>query len=346
MKTMIAKYLGALLLTMTTMTTFTSCIYDDLFYKVADGERVQLRLDVDWKDFTQEVPTGMTVMIYDTTMTTVQTLRSNDITHVSPSLTVGRYHAIAFNQTPSEFGTIQFRNLDSFHEAMVCTLESRSTWYRSRSDDGGEGGDEMVGQDVEWFATQSLQPPYELTGLLSESDLTKGLSMGTIYPQPVVYTVKVKVRIPGYASLRSARASLSGMAYGCYLATGQTTATTATQLLESWTLEEDSVNTSDGYILATIHCFGLPADFIGNAKDNVLALSLLLQDKTTQLDHNFSVGDQWQQDPADPYTLWLNLTWPSKLPTIISEGGNPSGAGFSVKVDDWGPETVIETPVE
>lgn len=341
MKKTTLRTLGTLLTTLTMTTSFTSCVYDDLFHKAAQGEHMSLRLNVDWQYFTEEVPTGMTVVIYDSTKTSVHTYLSNDITHVTPTLSPGLYRAIAYNQSVTEFGTIAFRNLEHYDEAMACTEESRSTWYRSRA----ENRDVLVGQDVEWLAAVGLNPPYQVEPYYNASRGEGGeQDMGTIYPQSVVYTVKAKVRVPKSVNVYSARASITGMAYGCYLASGKRTTATATQLFESWTLEQDEDNPVNGTLTGTVHCFGLPEGFEGNAADNILSLSLLLVDQQTQKDYTFEVGKSWETDPTDPHTLWLNIVLEEGMPDVEPMEGAESG--FRVNIDDWGPETVIESPVE
>ena len=79
----------------------TSCEQQDLNYDYANKKSV--RIEVDWSQFTQETPTGMTVLIYDSGGKAVQTLRSNKLDYVNTSLLPGNYQTVVFNQGEGEF---------------------------------------------------------------------------------------------------------------------------------------------------------------------------------------------------------------------------------------------------
>lgn len=69
--------------------SLTSCIYDDYSScPPKDGRRL-VRINVDWRLFDKEVPTGMTVMVFPWSGGAPHTALTNDITHADFSLEPG-----------------------------------------------------------------------------------------------------------------------------------------------------------------------------------------------------------------------------------------------------------------
>lgn len=61
--------------------SLTSCIYDDYSgCPPTDGRRL-VRINVDWRLFDKEVPTGMTVMVFPWSGGAPHIALTNDITH-------------------------------------------------------------------------------------------------------------------------------------------------------------------------------------------------------------------------------------------------------------------------
>ena len=117
---------------------FTSCIYDDYSScPPKDGRRL-VRINVDWRLFDKEVPTGMTVMVFPWSGGAPHTALTNDITHADFSLEPGKYHVLVFNQSTTEFGTLEFQGMDSYETARAVVLHTTSRWY-------SRGDNELIG---------------------------------------------------------------------------------------------------------------------------------------------------------------------------------------------------------
>ena len=274
----------------------TSCEQQDLNYDYANKKSV--RIEVDWSQFTQETPTGMTVLIYDSGGKAVQTLRSNKLDHVNTSLLPGNYQTVVFN-------------------------------------------DENVVMNPEWFATDAQRD------LTLNKEMTKGravvdtsfTTIASLVPHDVVYTIQINVYLKNIYNLKSARASLSGLAGGYLLGLEKPSDAKATQLIEKWTLTADKDNTVNGVLSAEIQSFGLPNNHKGQSDENKFMLSLLLVDGKTQLDYTFDVGDQIKLDDSLELTLLVNSEVSEPLPDVKPEGGS-SGA-FDPTVEDWGEDEKV-----
>lgn len=305
----------------------SSCEHKDLCYDHVT--KVKARIDVDWSLFTQETPTGMSVMLYsldddDRSTTTL----SNDISHAEVNVYPGAYFAMVFNQSVNEFGSLGFVNIDDRNNAAVYAAERTSKWYKTQSTQ------ERVVQNPEWFAvgTQALVK-------VSDDDIRKHTSTGlrsviaTITPRCVVYTIHVKIHVKNAYNIRSARATLNGLADGYQLCKMLPSPTVATQIIDEWTLIPDDGNPANGTLYATITSFGLPYGHRNVADANHLDLSLLLVDGKTQCHCDFAVGDAFKPGENAELSLTLDESIAEPIPDVKPEGG--SSSGFDVTVRDW-----------
>ena len=75
--------------------SLTSCVYDDYSScPPKDGRRL-VRINVDWRLFDKEVPTGMTVMVFPWSGGAPHTVLTNEITHADFFLEPGKYQTNA-----------------------------------------------------------------------------------------------------------------------------------------------------------------------------------------------------------------------------------------------------------
>ena len=351
------------------MLVLTACTHKDFCYSHPHVSHV--RVNVDWSDFDREQPTGMTVKVFPADGGMPYTNLVHTLDHTVFNLPEGNYHVMAFNQSPSEFGSVDFSNMDSFQEARVVAGAIPSRWYKTRT------VLERVVIDPEWLAMDA-NTDNRVTKEMVETTRNETLAQGTkrsltehllttLTPQNVIYTVHVKMNIRGIHNLRSARAAMDGMAEGVKLSNRQPLPSKVTHLMESWKLTQDKENPIQGYITATFQCFGLPFGHQGKASENRLMMSLLLVDNKTQLHRMFQLGDLYRIDEKDGHIkLYVELDWgdgldydpdnpeedpefpdkpndpddPDKpddpLPEVKPEGG--SGSGFDATVEDWGEE--------
>lgn len=309
----------------------------------------RVRIDVDWTDFlAKETPTGMTVIMYpsDASRKPVSTL-TNSITHAVLNLPVGEYSLLVYNQSPSEFGSLRFVGMDDFSTTCIMGNEVHSRWYQSRDED------EIAITEPEWVGIATGRGLSVTTDMveLTNAMLTQSrygsregdVVLTTAHPANIISTLTVRVHIKDIYNLRSARASITGMAAGYMLGKNHPTADKATHLLEEWTMTADSDDPTRGVITAKVATFGLPSGHRGTTQENSLNLSLLLIDGTTIKDFPFTIGDQFRYEIDAEANLELSLVLDinidEPLPDVEPEGG--SSGGFDATVDDWGDEEEV-----
>lgn len=320
-----------------------SCTHKELCSSHHHTARV--RICTDWSSFTVEQPTGMSVNVYGEDGSVARKLLSNTLTHVDAELVPGKYNALVFNQSPSEFGSVTFENMDSWSEAAVMAGQTKSLWYKS-------GENEPVIFEPEWVGTDRYEGMEVSREMLEASDglrRTKAADfpasnvVASLVPKNIIYTITIMIRVHGIHNLKAARASLDGLAAGFMLGQGRQSAGTGTQLLEEWTLTRDSSDPTIGWIKAVISSFGLPYGHKGEAGENTLSLSLLLVDNRTKLDFVFPCGDSFVRNGNTEMELSIEKELDRTLPDVKPEGG--SSGGFDARVDDWGDEEIIDIPV-
>lgn len=306
---------------------FASCIYDDYSDCPQESDRKMVRINVDWHLFDKEVPTGMTVMVFPWSGGAPHTVLTNEITHADFSLEPGKYRVLVFNQSTTEFGTLDFLGMDSYETARAVVQHTTSRWY-------SRGDNELIGVEPEWLASDKLD----------EFDVSDDFSEVTLTPKNVLSQIQVSVKVPGIKNLRYVRGSLTGISEGFLLGQGKPLQSKVTYLLETWTKSVDENDATLGTLKTSVKCFGLPETAHLDAENNKLSLSALLIDNKTQIDHQFVVGDKFQKDDNSSelgytVTLHVDVKVPEPLPEVKPSEG--SSGGFDVTIQDWGkPEDI------
>ena len=327
-----------------------SCEHKDLCYH--HPHTANVRLDVDWSDFEKETPTGMTVIMYPNNgKGEAITQHTNIIEYALFSLPVDTYHSIAYNQSPSEYGSLSFRGMERYETAEVYANPTTSRWYVTREESG------RAVTDPEWVGVDQVEGAVVTQDMVnrtseitlsqmnaSQTRVDNSFLIGEHKPLNIIYTITVKVHIEGIYNLRSARASLGGLAEGYFLGQNRASSSRVTHLLEEWSLDINPDDPTKGTITAQITSFGLPYGHQGMAKENEFILSVLLVDNKTILDFPFDVGDKFkmnvEEDVKLSLELSLELTLDESLPDVQPEGG--SDGGFNATVDDWGEEEDVD----
>ena len=293
----------------------------------------------------------------------------------------GFFHAFAFNQSDSEYATLEFYNLEDFDNAEARVIQVKSNWYSTRTPDT------KLGAEPEWLAIdclQNIEVTEEMVEIAEQEYLaarqeaararkqarkeldTKAPTkvtktqheVGTLVPKSIIKNVDIYVHLENMHFLRSALGALEDMAEGCYISTRETTEGLVTHTIESWQFvyNKDSDGAEDlmnGAIKATLSTFGTPAGHTGLSEENNLYVKLLLVDNETMIDLNFPIGEQLAsineydgtQFDENGKVIWpeVHVYWPEPLPEVTPV--NPGSGGFDVGVSDWGDEIVTVLPL-
>ena len=342
-----------------------------------------VKVKVDWSKFRHiERPTGMTVYAYPLNPDEdLFRFVSHNLDAVTLDLKAGFFHAFAFNQSDSEYATLEFYNLEDFDNAEARVIQVKSNWYSTRTPDT------KLGAEPEWLAIdclQNIEVSEEMVEIAEQEYLaarqeaararkqarkeldTKAPTkvtktqheVGTLVPKSIIKNVDIYVHLENMHFLRSALGALEDMAEGCYISTRQTTEGLVTHTIESWQFvynkdvdgAEDLMN---GAIKATLSTFGIPAGHTGLSEENNLYIKLLLVDNETILELNFPIGEQLAsineydgtQFDENGKVIWpeIHVYWPEPLPEVKPVNGGTGG--FDVGVSDWGEEEIVILPL-
>lgn len=331
-----------------------------------------VQLNVDWNEFSHiEQPTGMTVYVWPHNEAE-QTSRfvTHNLNAVTLDLKAGLYNAFVFNQSDSEYATIEFHNLQDYEKAEARVLQMKSSWWYTT-----KNPETKLGIEPEWLAidcVENFEVSEEMVEIAEEEFLagkaTKAKSkakstkaatktvneVGPLTPRSIIKKLDIYIHIENIYFLYSALAALEGMAEGCYISSGETTSGIVAHPLEAWTLvndkdengEEDKMN---GLIKTSLTTFGTPSGHTGLKEDNNLLVKLLLVDKETELTMNFPVGDLLStlntydgtqlDENGEPIWPELHIYWPEPLPIVVPEG--ETEGGFNVGVGSWDDNEVV-----
>ena len=353
------KRIASLVLTLSVIIAAASCEHKELCYY--HPHVAPVRVNVDWRLFTMEEPTGMTAYAYPLheDETRIYRFISHNINYITLELEAGSFHTIVFNQSESEYGSLEFSNLEDYNTAQVRVLQTKSNWYATKAPDT------KVGVEPEWLGVgraENIEVTEEMVKAAEEEDLAAHQdimapragrvinNVATITPISVIKQVEFRVYGEGLYNLRSVRAVVEGMAEGCLFSTGAPTANQVAHTMETWEIDSEEFDPASGDIVITLSTFGIPEGHGGKPEENKFSISLLLVDNKTTLTYDYYIGDILAQfndmDGSDGQIqkVIVDLELPERLPDVQPMGG--SGGGFNADVDDWGDEITTEIPIK
>ena len=338
------SYLVALLLLM--MLAVSCQPHDPFCFSHPHG--AQVRVDVDWSEFKEDRPDGMTLFLFpeDSTARYIQHT-THTTTHAVFNLMPDNYMVMVHNRSASEFGTVKFRDMEHYTTAWVQPERCKSSWYAPVDN-------ETLVLNPEWLAfhrKDAVVTPEMVDGGTEYDDEHRSRSgndgetlIATLVPQNVVYTLHISVKVKGFDNYKSARAAFAGMADGYFIGAEAYHMDKVTHLADTWTAKAgttgaDGVKT--GILFSEMTCFGLPTGHGGTSKENILRLSILLVDNKTRINRMFYVGNRIYQRTTDgsPLHLYLDLELSEKLPDVTPAQEDKGESGFDAEVNDWGDET-------
>lgn len=350
---------ASLILTLSVIFAAVSCEHKELCYY--HPHTAPVRVNVDWSLFTMEEPTGMTAYAYPLHEDDTDLYRfiTHNINYITLDLEAGAFHTLVFNQSESEYGSIEFSDLEEYSKAQVRVLQVKSNWYTTKAPDT------KVGTEPEWLAVgraENIEVTEEMVKIAEEEYLasrqdqmiraiTKAVNdVATITPISVIKQVEFRVYGQGLYNLRSVRAALEGMAEGCLLSTGKPSNNIVAHTMDSWNIVTEENDPASGDICTTLSTFGIPENHNGQKNANKFTISLLLVDNETVVTYDYYIGDILAQfsemDGMDGQIqkVIVDLELPERLPDVQPMGGE--GGGFDADVDDWGDEITTEIPIK
>ncbi len=306
-----------------------------------------LTLDVDWSLF-GETPDGMTAIFYPKRKGLKPVVHTtNEVRSTIVPLSKGTYDIILFNQSPGEFGTLNFKGLNQYNTAEVY-LETINM----------ELGEEEVALQPERFAVATMEDFTVTEEMVVQSmqiaagkdDVGTHISTAIrMTPKCVVTPGIVRIHIEGFPNLGSLRGSISGIAGNFIHSQYSSGSRKVTHLFESWSRQQYQDNPDQGLVKTSFSSFGHPNMLLSRVESSVMTrandsewenstldISILLSDNETILDYSFDVGDYVRKvEENGQMTLIIDIEGQIRLPDVVTNNG---GGSFDATVDDWGEE--------
>lgn len=303
------------------------------------------RIDIDWSGYHKDLPTGVTVVCHCVTTGKKTTTTDNNINFVFPALDHNRHWTTAYNLTENEFNYIGFRGFEAYETEEVFAREITSpAWCKVRSSSSSY----LAGQP-EWFAVDTIKTVLVEDAIHNAT--ASSVSIGTLHPKNIIYTLHIKLHTENIGNLISARASISGLANGRLIASDvpNDNSVTVTHIIQpgDWTRSRTDIDHDVGMVKADIRCFGLPSNHIGSADENILEFHAMLADGKTvwkyvvPVGHLITEGNSPPGKRGDNLDLYLDLRLDPPLPP-----GGDGDWGIDVWVDDWDQEPDVDIPFQ
>lgn len=288
----------------------------------------------DWTSLGQS-PTGMTTRL-EGRHTGVQTDLTNNVASNRFYVDADTFKLMTYNLSPDEFGSLLFTHIDSYDSIRVKVNPLQG----------------HINQSWEGNMTYAQEP--EMIGVAldtvvaSPQNVQQGDTLErTVVVHSLVSTLQLKIHVNGLKNMRSMATSLTGLADGCYLSHPELPMDTCNIYIDNWTSSLDS--DGNGWVMASVNCFGLPAQNRDIAhRDstlNTLKLAFLLRDNTQRF-FTFKVGDLFKYydnredkgNPVSRITLSLQLLIDVDLPKrtiVLPDVQDKNSCGFDAEVEPW-----------
>lgn len=239
---------------------------------IYENPKTWLRLEIDWEP-AQINPYGMTICVYDLDNKYTPRIFNTHSAKDSVKLEQGRYGIIVFNETTETHEGMTFSGMDRY-ETAVAMINQVTTH--------GED-EEPITAEIDVLAVAS-DDDVEITADMIKLEQTQTLRL---VPKRLTTPLNLTVHIKGllYVSrtIRTSKATLSGMASGVYLHNGETVKTPVTN---EFTFSEriyDEGSTVDGVLVASTASFGLARGTEtpdGLTGENILNVDIRLRNET------------------------------------------------------------------
>lgn len=327
----------------TCLILLSGCDRNDLCY---DHPHENLHVKVVWDSLPQELqsslPEGVRISMYAAQQAR-QEQPGPDYTYYRDTyggdimVQDGTYDFLLFN---SDTEMIQLRGMDHIHTAQAYLgARTRSPYTKGVSDkficysdrscaNLRTRNETLIAEPDRFFATYSSLETVETFGRTLFDTIYA-------YPRSRVLRVTLRVKVKGLKGASSCRASLSGVARGLSLATGECTDETGTAIF-------DMDKADESFLSKAINVFGLVQSPEGTPEEekvqHIVQLEFVMRDNSVA-DYEFEISDQIDFDSIEPEIVIPIVVEEVELPEV--EIPDTPGGGFDATLNDWGEEIEI-----
>jgi len=295
-------------------------------------------------------PDGVTLYVFRNDEFYMRQTTSN-VDSCRVHLVPGIYQIYVMSQSPEEFWTMEFNNMEDIGNAYIRLNDNSLSWVDQSPDSPLVLNPELltVGVSDEFEVTEEMIEDIKNGDYVVDEDAGDGYVRFytlrvPVTPMSVISQFWVSIYSANSDMLKSVRASTSGMARTFYITKGVTGDEECTQVITSWTLDIDDPETKIGHLDGVITTLGLPRGEMPSVqRDSTLNVATLLVDNKTVERYTFFVGNKIALDDPAPegylhrYRLVLGTKEnPVITPSIVEP--EETGGGFVAGVSDWDEE--------
>ena len=267
-------------------------------------------------------------------------------------LAPGRYKLYMISQSPEEYWTMDFENMQDIDNARVSVVETKSSWYTRADDEVLINNPELIvaGVSDEFEVTEAMIELHNRTITKAGENVVYYTILVPVDPQSITSQYWVTIYSDNADVLKAVRASTTGMARTFYLTQGKTGDEEGTQLITQWTLTMDDPERRVGHLDGYVTTFGFPRGELPSVqRDSTLNVSTLLVDNETVENYKFYVGDKikLEDNPPQGYRYLYHIIFGSIFEPAIhpKDVEPPVDAGFDALVDEWEEGATLDVPM-
>ncbi len=306
------------------ISAISSCDRRELTYYMES----EIEIHADWSQSgltDEDLGYGATAIFYPEDGGEPKVVLMGNREYAKVRLPEGRYNVVLFNRSFDDFACIGFRGHGGYH-----TLEAYASRIESRVDELTDSPETLSADRMEGFeVTEDMLGNYSDV-MRRGVPATDGCTL-RFTPRKLIEELRVTVHIKGLHNVRSAVATIDGVASSVFLATGQASQQTVTQRFELEKPQYYPGSPFNGTMEATFNSFAFNTD-----RPHSVSIQAELVDGESTYGEEFS-GLDIVEDTDEDGTLVLTLELETdQVPDVEPDDGG--GSGFNPDVEDWGEE--------
>lgn len=303
----------------------TGCDRRDITY----FQEAEIEINVDWSgaglDDT-EANHGATALFYPVDGSSPKVVLMGNRCHGTVRLPAGRYNVIVFNRSFNDFSAIAFRGTEHHH-----TLEAYACKTVTRGEEIVLSPEKLAAAGVEGFeVTEDMLGNYGTLPPASSGTRSETCAL-SLKPRKLVEEMSVTVHVTGLHNIRSATATMDGVAASVYLFSGLPSEHTVTHRFELGCPTYYPGSDTDGTMSAAINGFTFNTDI-----PHRVDIEAQLVDGKTTFEQSFEAVNIAEKDDGQGSTRLVIEVNTDPVPDVKPDGSTDSG--FDADVDDWGGE--------
>ena len=298
----------------------------------------EITVPADWSCAGQEEECdyGATLVIYPQDGSRPKVVLMGEREKTTVRLPEGRYDAVLFNRSFSDFGCIIFRGHEILESLEACArqVETRASTRVIVSSPEKLAAATLRDFEVTESMLGNYAPPVS-----RNTACPAGACAMHFVPAPLTRRIEVELHVDGLNNVREARCTLGGVPFSVFLHDGSVGEELCAQEFRVGNPVLDVDSWQNGTLTGELNVFGFDKDMLHEMK----LITLLVDGKTVVERTLQDVRVTESTDGNGVITLSVSAATAEPLPDVKPEGGSDSG--FDADVEEWGEETKTEIPI-